>query len=435
MTRTDPRPGIAERTSCRVCGSSDLESVMDFGEQAIAGVFPPKGSPAPPTYPLELVRCRADAGDDHCGLVQLRHSVDSNLLYDSYWYRSGINRTMTENLHEIAGRATELVGGLVRGDLLLDIGCNDGTLLDGYQKHAPDGVDHLGIDPSDVTRYAVEKGYTVVKALFDREAFAAASQGRKAKVITTIAMFYDLESPTDFARDIAACLADDGVWVTEFSYMPTMLEMNSFDTVCHEHLEYYSLAVIERVFASAGLEIVDVGLNDVNGGSIRLFARHAGQHTIAPEQKHGLAEMRTRERSLGLDTAAPYVAFQQHSEKVRADLVELLRELKDAGRTVHIYGASTKGNTTLQYCGIDTELVSVAADRNPDKWQSETIGTRIPIVSEDDSRARSPDFYLVLPWHFLDEMVEREAAFFERGGDFVIPLPEVRLLGRAAARR
>lgn len=403
---------------------------MDFGEQAIAGVFPPRGSGQPPRYPLELVRCSPASQADACGLLQLRHSVESSLLYDSYWYRSGINRTMTDNLHQIATRAASLVGGLCEGDLVLDIGCNDGTLLDGYQDAdgSTTGVEYLGIDPSDVTRYAVEKGYTVVTDLFTRESFTGVAGDRRAKVITSIAMFYDLESPIDFSRDIAACLADDGVWVTEFSYMPTMLEMNSFDTVCHEHLEYYSLAVIERVVTTAGFEIVRAELNDVNGGSIRLFMGHAGRHTVAAEQVERLVEMRSRERDLGLDTAAPYQAFQRQSEKIRGELVDLLSDLKQQGRTVHIYGASTKGNTTLQYCGIDSSLVTFAADRNPDKWQSETIGTHVPIISEEDSRASRPDYYLVLPWHFLDEMIEREKEFFERGGAFIIPFPEVRLV-------
>lgn len=425
---------IVERTACRVCGSAGLEALIDFGDQAIAGVFPPRGSEKPPLYPLELVRCRADAGEDACGLVQLRHSVSSHLLYDSYWYRSGINRTMTDNLHEIARQAAELVGGLESGDLVLDIGCNDGTLLDGYQDLAPEGVEYLGIDPSDVTRYAVEKGYTVVNELFGRDAFAGVYGDRRARVITSIAMFYDLESPQSFAADIAACLADDGVWVTEFSYMPTMLAMNSFDTVCHEHLEYYSLAVIERVLASSDLEVVRVELNDVNGGSIRIFAGHRGRHSVAPDQVERLEQMRSDESRAGLDTAAPYLDFKKRAEQVRDDLVALLGRLRDEGKVVHIYGASTKGNTTLQYCGVDTTLVSCAADRNPDKWTSETIVTGIPIVSEEESRAQNPDYYLVLPWHFLDEMVEREADFFARGGQFIIPLPEVRLIDGSTSR-
>lgn len=421
---------VVERTTCRVCGSDALVAVMDFGDQCIAGAFAtPGGDQVDETrYPLQLVRCDRTASDDNCGLLQLRHTISGDALYASYWYRSGINRTMTENLHEIAAQANELVGGIAPGDIVVDIGCNDGTLLDGYAGFADDVI-CLGIDPSDVTRYAVAKGYDVVNDYFSNAAMQSRHPGRKAKIITSIAMFYDLEDPNEFVADIAASLTDDGVWVSEFSYMPTMLEMNSFDTICHEHLEYYSLAVIERLFAKADLQVLRVELNDVNGGSIRLFAGRAGGRGMRPEHETRLAELRAKELAIGLDGGEPYEAFRKRAERVRDELRALLVRLKVEGKTVHIYGASTKGNTTLQFANIDNALVEYAADRNPDKWGSETIGTHIPIISEEDSRAMRPDYYLVLPWHFLAEMVEREQEFFGRGGKFIIPMPEVRIVG------
>ena len=420
---------ITERTDCRACGNTALAPVMDFGAQAVAGAFPPVGTGRDAQrFPLELVRCDVQADPSACGLVQLRHSLNGHLLYDAYWYRSGINRTMTDNLHEIARRAAEVAGGLSENDLVIDVGCNDGTLLDGYASVAPRGVTYLGIDPSDVTRYAVEKGYPVVNSFFSHDAVRSFAGTRKARVITSIAMFYDLEDPRRFVREIADSLQDDGVWVSEFSYMPTMLRMNSFDTVCHEHLEYYSLAVIERVVQSAGLRVLRAELNDVNGGSIRLFVGHAGHTEPSPEDAQTLASMRAEEERLGLGTPAPYAAFAERSDKVRRELRETLTRLVAEGRTVHVYGASTKGNTTLQYAGIDSSLVPMAADRNPDKWGRETISTAIPIVSEAESRALNPDYYLVLPWHFLDEMLEREADFLGRGGQFIIPMPDVRLI-------
>ncbi|CAN5158036.1 class I SAM-dependent methyltransferase [soil metagenome] len=423
---------VTVRTSCRVCGSRALTLVMDLGDQCIAGIFPRSGDDRSRAdrYPLQLVWCDQTARPEGCGLLQLGHSLSGDLLYSSYWYRSGINRTMTANLHEIAGQAADLVGGLAPGDLVVDIGCNDGTLFDGYRE--AEGVTFLGIDPSDVTRYAVAKGYEVARTYFDRGVLQQRHPGRQARIITSIAMVYDLEEPAAFVADIAACLAPDGVWVAEFSYMPTMLQMNSFDTVCHEHLEYYSLGVVERIIQEGGLQVLRVELNDVNGGSIRVLAGHQEGREPQPTDTTRLQEIRRRERELGLHTRQPYEDFARRSTRVGDQLRSLLVDLKAQGKRVHIYGASTKGNTTLQFAGIDRALVECAADRNPDKWGAQTIGTRIPIVSEDESRDREPDYYLVLPWHFLDEMIERERLFFERGGRFIIPFPEVRIIDGTA---
>jgi C-methyltransferase-like protein/putative zinc binding protein/methyltransferase family protein len=419
---------LAARETCRICGSSPLVTILDLGDQCIAGAFrPPDSDSMPePKLPLQLVRCDPIEHPAACGLVQLRHTVPGSALYYAYWYRSGINRSMTENLHEIAAQAASTVGGLRSGDLVVDIGCNDGTLLDGYG--GAEGVTLLGIDPSDVTRYAVAKGYDVINDFFTAQVLAERFGERKARVITSIAMFYDLEEPAAFVSDIAASLDDDGIWISEFSYMPTMLAKSSFDTICHEHLEYYSLAVIERLFRECGLEVVRADLNDVNGGSIRLFASHAGRREPEDDHASALEALRQKEAELGLTTARPYEEFARRSLAVRDELRSLLASLRADGSRIHIYGASTKGNTILQFAKIGPDLVDYAADRNPDKWGSETIGTHIPIISEEESRAMRPDYYLVLPWHFLDEFLEREQAFFTGGGHFIVPLPEVRVL-------
>jgi hypothetical protein len=331
---------------------------------------------------------------------------------------------MTENLHGIAHAAEKLVD-LGAGDLVIDIGCNDGTLLDGYKAA---NISYLGYDPSDVSRYAVEKGYDVVNDFFSAGPFRERYADRKAKVVTSIAMFYDLERPRDFVADIAAVLALKGVWVMELHYLPLMLEMNSFDAIVHEHLEYYSLAVIERLLAEEGLEVVNAEVNDINGGSIRIFIGHHGQLAQSEERFRAVQALRIAEFELALDSPGPYEAFRRDSEQVRDDLASLCRKLHGEGKVIHIYGASTKGNTILQYAGLDSSVIPYAADRNPDKWGSETIATRIPIISEDESRAMAPDYYLALPWHFLDEFLERETEFLERGGRFIVPLPEVRIV-------
>jgi NDP-4-keto-2,6-dideoxyhexose 3-C-methyltransferase len=252
---------------------------------------------------------------------------------------------------------------------------------------------------------------------------------QKARVITSIAMFYDLEYPRAFVADVERALADDGVWVLELHYLATMLEMNQFDAIVHEHLEYYSLAVIERLLAEVGLGVVRAELNDINGGSMRLFIRRAARFQPEGEDADFLQRLRIREFEMALDSSEPYERFAASTEQVGRDLLSLCRKLVDDGRTIHIYGASTKGNTILQFAGIDHTLIPYAADRNPDKHGSETIGTKIPIISEEESRAMRPDYFLALPWHFLEEFLEREQGFLKGGGKFIVPLPEVRVVG------
>jgi C-methyltransferase C-terminal domain/Putative zinc binding domain/Methyltransferase domain len=417
---------LRTRTTCRICGSERLAPVLNLGEQLISGAFPEPGGrqPVERAIPLELVRCDMTRDQDACGLVQIRHTVPGAILYQSYWYRSGVNQTMTRNLHGIAASVENLTA-LTAGDLVVDIGCNDCTLFDGY---ATRDLRFLGFDPSDVTRYAVEKGYDVVRDFFGSRALRQRYADRRAKVITSIAMFYDLEDPAAFVQDVADSLAEDGVWVMELHYLPLMLQQNAFDVIVHEHLEYYSLAVLERLFAEAGLEVVDGELNDINGGSIRLFISHAGRRAPSHEAEERLQALRVREFEMALDSPAPYEEFARNVERVGHELKALCESIVAEGKTIHIYGASTKGNTILQYAELDSRLIPYAADRNPDKWGSATR-TGIPVISEEESRAMRPDYYLVLPWHFLDEFMQREREYLDGGGHFIIPLPEVRVTG------
>jgi hypothetical protein len=404
--------------------------VLSLGDQHIAGAFaePGGGQPVARRIPLDLVRCDMTRNQNGCGLVQLRHTVPGSILYRSYWYRSGVNQTMTRNLHEIAAVAEEIVG-LRPGDLVVDIGCNDGTLLDGYRA---DNLRYLGFDPSDQSRYAVEKGYDVVRDFYSFELLRRRYRDQQARVITSVAMFYDLEEPRAFVKDVAFALAEDGVWVLELHYLATMLERNEFDVIVHEHLEYYSLAVIERLLSEAGLAVVRAELNDINGGSIRLFIRRVGHFAAEGEHAAALSELRVKEFEMALDAPEPYERFAAAATKVRDDLSALCRKLVGEGKTIHVYGASTKGNTILQYAGLGVDVIPYAADRNPDKHGSETIGTNIPIISEERSRELKPDYYLALPWHFLDEFLEREREFLDRGGRFIVPMPQVRIVPEGA---
>jgi hypothetical protein len=274
---------------------------------------------------------------------------------------------------------------------------------------------------------AREKGLDVVNDYFSAATFDRARPGKKPRVVTSIAMFYDLERPADFVRDVSSILSDDGVWVIELSYLPFMLEKNSFDTICHEHLEYYSLGTIEWLLNKEKLAVQQIEFNQINGGSVRLFIRRQAAFDRADES---VIAARRREATMQLREEETYRSFRDNVSRVRTELRRVLDDAKQRGQTVYLYGASTKGNTILQFCGIDNEIVPKAADRNPEKWGRHTLGTNVEIIAEEQARAEKPDYFLVMPWHFFDEFKHREKDFLERGGKFILPLPEVKVVGK-----
>ncbi len=411
---------IRKRTTCRVCGSPSLKKVIDLGPQYLQGSFIKPGKEMPSLRKIEcsLVRCNPEQDENACGLLQMQHSVPPEILYAAYWYRSGTNNTMRNHLKNIVECVTQIINKANAS--VLDIGCNDGTLLNFY----PTSYEKFGCDPSDVAQEV--KTAKVVQDIFPSEQLFNLLKGKQLDVITSIAMFYDLESPVDFVNGIKKYLAPNGVWVFEMSYMPRMLELDSYDTICHEHLEFYSLAVLEKICTIAGMKIFKIEFNDINGGSIRCYSTHKefGGYDNVENQKV-LNEIRHKEFDLELDTDKPYIAFQQRIETLKNDTYTLITKLKKEGKKIHVYGASTKGNTILQWCNIDNTLVDYAAERNPDKYGATTLGTNIPIISEEESRAMNPDYYLVLPWHFKDEFVVREKEALEKGTGFIFPVPKV----------
>lgn len=407
---------VTHRKTCRVCGSRALTPVINLGEQSVQGVFIKAGEPEPPKrkVPMELVLCDPSEDEKACGLLQTKYTVPPPILYERYWYVSGTNKTMTDHLQAIP---VALLNWIRTGASILDIGCNDGTLLSAF----PSTMRRVGVDPSNIID-SCPPDIETYKAMYP----APVLEGEQFDIITSIAMFYDLEDPVAFAFSVRKNLRPNGVWVFEQSYMPEMLRLNSYDTVCHEHLEYYSFAVIERILAKAGLKVFDLEFNAINGGSIRCYATHAGNTSVTIQPV--VQSTRRSEFDGALDTTYPYTDFQTHIEKMKHDLVEALHSIHRVGKTVHIYGASTKGNTILQFCGINTPLVTCAADRNPDKWGATTLNG-IPIVSEEKSRASKPDYYLVLPWHFRKEFLDREADALIAGTKFIFPLPRLEIVG------
>ena len=414
---------IHEIEKCRICGNPRLVTVIDLGSQALSGRFPKKDDPDPPKAPLVLVKCDNSQDAGACGLVQLKHSVDPGEMYgNEYGYRSGINKTMSDHLAGIVEKAKDMVS-LNPGDIVLDIGSNDSTLLKSYNRS---DIRRIGIDPGgEQFRKYYPADIRLVSDFFTAENFTSAFPGGKAKIITSIAMFYDLEDPMAFVRNIREILHPEGVWVLEQSYLPTMLENNSFDTICHEHLEYYAFHQIDWMLKKNGLEAIGIAFNFINGGSFRLYVAHAGSplriDTAAVEG------VRSKERDLRLETMEPYLRFCTRVEEIKTSLTALLQSEKAKGKKIYVYGASTKGNVLLHYFRIDSSLITAAADRNPEKWGSRTPGTNIPIVSEEEARA-SADYFLALPWHFKSEFLERESEFRKRGGRFIFPLPDVEVI-------
>ncbi len=415
---------IKTRTTCRVCGSSSLKNVIDLGPQYLQGSFikPGKEMPSTRKIPCTLVRCNPEQDENACGLLQMEHTVPPEILYAAYWYRSGTNNTMRNHLKGIVDTVVPIIKK--KDAIVLDIGCNDGTLLNFY----PKGVMKYGIDPSDIAQEIKDEDATVVQDIFPSTKLEEVLGSKTLDVITSIAMFYDLENPVEFVKGIKQLLSQKGIWVFEMSYMPDMLRLDSFDTICHEHLEYYSLAVLEIILKKAGMRLFKISFNDINGGSIRCFATHDTNIAYdSPEDIQLLNEIRQKEFDLELDTDKPYEAFWQRIVKLKDELHALLVKLKSEGKKIHIYGASTKGNTILQWCNIDNSIIDYAAERNPDKYGAMTLGTNIPIISEADSRAMNPDYYLVLPWHFKEEFLEREKATLEKGIGLIFPLPKIEI--------
>jgi hypothetical protein len=418
--RVPPEAGVghySQITQCRATGSKHLISVLHLGNQALTGVFPRSAATPVTTGPLELVWC------PESGLLQLNHSYSPSEIYGAnYGYRSGLNQSMVHHLEAKVRRLQALVT-LQRGDVVLDIGSNDATLLKAYQ--IP-GIERVGIDPTGTKfKQFYTSDISLVPDFFTQKNFEAVSS-RKASIVTSIAMFYDLDDPVGFARQIAAILADDGVWHFEQSYMPSMLRTNSYDTICHEHLEYYSIKVVKMIVETAGLELLDVQMNAVNGGSFAVTAsRRGSRHRANSAMINWLLE---QEQRWGLETPRPFREFEDRVFRHREDLRRLVRALVQDGKKIIGYGASTKGNVLLQFCGLGPDEIPAIADVNPDKFGCVTPGTNIPIVSEEEARALEPDFFLVLPWHFKSGIVERERGFLEKGGKMIFPFPEIEII-------
>lgn len=403
---------------CRVCKSDDFLGVLNLGHQYLTGVFPVKKNDEITKGPLDLKWCMK------CGLLQLGSSYSLSEMYgDNYGYRSGLNKSMVDHLSNKIHKLEKFMH-LNSGDIVVDIGSNDATLLKSYTVN---GLKKIGIDPTGIKfKEYYPDDITLIDDFFSSKAYNQIEK-RKAKIVTSIAMFYDLEDPVSFARQIEEILDDDGIWHFEQSYLPSMLRLISYDTICHEHLEYYSLTIVKKILEEAGLKIIDVIMNSVNGGSFAVTVVKSSNNTVKSNAPI-INWLLDQEILMGLNTPKPYREFEEKVFKHKLDLVRLVNTLNKDNKRILGYGASTKGNVLLQFCGFTEKDIPAIAEVNEEKFGRYTPGTNIPIISEKEAHVMKPDYFLVLPWHFKESIVKRERDYLDSGGKLIFPFPEIEII-------
>ena len=410
---------VTKIKSCRISGSKNLIEVLNLGDQSLTGHFPRIDEPDPEFAPLRLV------WSPDSKLLQLGDTYNAEKMYgENYGYRSGLNSSMVDHLKRKVNFLLNSFKKNSKSDLcVLDIGSNDGTLLNCY----PSQFLRVGMDPT-ISKFNSYYDSDILKVadFFCSDTFIKTTKGIKADIITSIAMFYDLEDPISFAKQIKSVLKDDGIWHFEQSYLPSMLRTISYDTVCHEHLEYYSLFNIQQILEKAGLKVIDVSVNSINGGSFSVTACHQNKVAI---KSPVIDWMLRQELRLGLDNPEIYRRFESDTYHHAQDLSDLLNTLNNSGETVLGYGASTKGNVLLQFCNLTNKIIPAIAEINPNKFGCKTPGTSIPIVSEEEAKTFKPDYFLVLPWHFRNGIINRELEYLKRGGKLIFPLPTIEIVG------
>ncbi len=409
---------------CRVCKASNLIPVLSLGVQAVVN-FTDSTQKESYDAPLDLVLCSSNRGG--CGLLQLRHTFNHDLLYKKYWYKSGISTDMVLALRNVVEK-TQKIMPLKKGDLVIDIGANDGTLLGQYKAS---NITKVGFEPSNLWKLGVRKNTKIINDYFNFRAFNKSFNGRKAKIITSIAMFYDLPDPNKFVEDIKSCLDKNGIWVIQMNYLGLMLKNNTFDNISHEHLEYYSLLSLENLLKRHDMQVIDAELNDVNGGSFRVYVKNKDANVKpVPNYNVRLQKIRRMENQMKLNSEAPYRSFKNRIVQMRKKTINFLKSEKRKGKKIYIYGASTRGLVVLQFFGINKDLIEFAVDKNPDKEGKYIANTGIRIISIDKYRKDMPDYMFVLPYHFINEIKKQESGFLAKGGKLIVAIPKLTIISK-----
>ena len=406
-------------TECRSCGSTNLTNILSLGLQYPSNFIELNSiSDKREQIPLQLIFCEKK----DCGLLQLKHTASRESLYKKYWFRSGINEKMVEALKDIT-KSVEKRISLSENDIVLDIGCNDGTLLRSYQSK----VRLVGFEPaSNLVDEAKEGTDLIINNFFSFYEFVQHFPNERIKVITSIAMFYDLDDPNSFVEDVVNCLHSNGIWIIQMAYLIPMLKLNGFDNIGHEHLEYYSVKALNVLLEKHELKIFNVEKNDVYGGSIRAYITHKNNELF--NVSSSVQNIIQEENDIGLDNISIYNEFANRVNKIKEKLFKFISDEVNKGKTVYVYGASTKGNTLLQFCNLDSKIIKKAIDRDERKIGKITIGTKIPIISEEQARIEKPDYFLVLPWHLINFFKEREKDYLKTGGKLIVPIPKVKII-------
>jgi NDP-4-keto-2,6-dideoxyhexose 3-C-methyltransferase len=367
-------------------------------------------SSKPEKFPLTLLLCET------CNLAQLDTTVDRELMYhDGYGYRSGVNEIIVKNLTRIVNLALAINPHPASW---LDIACNDGTLL----SLVPKEINRVGVDP--VKKFKSESSKHADLIISDFFPCSETDNLNEFDVITSISMFYDIDDPNSFVQSIKSKLSKNGIWIVQQNYLLSMLMNNSFDNICHEHIEYYSLKAMQYLIEANGLEIFDVQLDEINGGSLITLIAHKGSQPIS----NAVAQQLQEEENYGLSSDQPFLSFKSRIDSIKSRLLDILQDLKREKKRVQIYGASTRGATIWQYVGVDEQLIEYAVERQQEKIGKYFSAVGVKIISENQMRNDSPDYLLVGPWFLKDGFIEREGKFLENGGKFIFPLPEVQII-------
>ena len=400
-------------SKCRICNSTRLTKIFNLGNLVYTGIFPENKNTKVPSGNLSLIHCRK------CKLLQLENNFNSKIMYGSnYGYMSSLNSSMEKHLKEKSKNLIKKYK-LNKNKNILDIGSNDGTFL----KFFSNKNNLFACDP---TIFKFKKHYKKNIKLITKFFSSKHFKSKKFNLISSIAMFYDLPDPLKFARDVKSILDDNGIWHIELSYMPLMLNMNSYDTICHEHLEYYSLTSLKYLMEMVGFKIIKISFNDINGGSIAMDV--AKKNSVYKEISTRIKSLLNEEKRKKYNEIKTQKNFFLNCKKNKILLVNLLKKLKKNNKTVYGYGASTKGNVILQYCRIKENLINKIVEINKFKYNRYTPGTKIKIISESDVKSINPDYYLVLPWHFKRNIIEREKKYLKKGGKLIFPLPKIQIV-------